>query len=112
MPAPACAGGGPVAARPHRRRGDPGLRQSTHPEQIGQVGGVAYVVLHPPVGEPFTLSGWARCTAAPRRRARRPPSTSRRSRPAPPVAPVRPSPPPRTTPPDRWRTALPPAVHR
>jgi hypothetical protein len=39
------------AQLPHRRWGDPGLGQPAHPQQIRQVGGVADVVLHPPVGE-------------------------------------------------------------
>ena len=33
--------------------GDPGLGLSTHPQQIGQIGGVAYIVFHSPVPEPF-----------------------------------------------------------
>ena len=32
-------------------RGDPGLRQPAHPQQVGKVGGIAQVVLHPPRGE-------------------------------------------------------------
>ena len=35
------------------RWGDPGLGQSAHPQQIGQIGGVADVVFHSPVPEPF-----------------------------------------------------------
>ena len=34
---------------PGRRRRDPRLRQPTHPQQVGQIRGVADVVLHPPV---------------------------------------------------------------
>ena len=33
--------------------GNPRLGQSTHPQQIGQIGGVAHVVFHSPVAEPF-----------------------------------------------------------
>ena len=40
-----------LAQLPGRRRGDPRLRQPTHPQQIGQIGGVPLVVLHPPVRE-------------------------------------------------------------
>jgi hypothetical protein len=50
---------------PHLRRGDPRLRQPTHAQQIRQIGRVAEVVVHPPVGEPFTPNGCARCTLAP-----------------------------------------------
>jgi len=38
---------------PSRRRGDPRLRQPLHPQQIGKIESVAFVVLHPPVGEAF-----------------------------------------------------------
>ena len=38
-----------LAELPSRRRRDPGLREPTHPEQVGQVGRVPKVVLHPPV---------------------------------------------------------------
>jgi len=34
-----------------RRRRDPRLRQAAHPQQVGQIGGVTLVVLHPPVLE-------------------------------------------------------------
>jgi hypothetical protein len=36
-----------------RGRGDPRLRQPTHPQQIGQIGGVAHVVLHSSISESF-----------------------------------------------------------
>ena len=36
---------------PGRRRGDPRLRQPTHPQQVSQIRRVAFVVLHPPVRE-------------------------------------------------------------
>jgi len=35
----------------HLGWGDVGLGQAAHPEQIGQIGGVADVVLHPAIGE-------------------------------------------------------------
>jgi hypothetical protein len=35
-----------LPACPHRRRCDPGLRQPTHPQQIGGVAGVADVIFH------------------------------------------------------------------
>jgi len=44
---------GPVADQlaqlPHRRRGDPPLRQAAQPQHRGQVTGAALVVLDPPV---------------------------------------------------------------
>ena len=39
-----------LAQLAHFRRRHPRLRQSSHPQQIGQQGGVADVVLHPPIG--------------------------------------------------------------
>ena len=33
------------------RRSDPRLGQPAHPQQIGQITGVAYIVFHPPVAE-------------------------------------------------------------
>ena len=36
---------------PQRRRGDPRLRQTTHPQQISQQAGVSVVLLHPLIGE-------------------------------------------------------------
>ena len=36
-----------------RRWCDPGLGQSTHPQQISQIAGVAHVVFHPSVPKPF-----------------------------------------------------------
>jgi hypothetical protein len=38
---------------PDLRRGDPRLRQPPHAQQIGKIRSVAFVVLHPPVGEAF-----------------------------------------------------------
>ena len=35
------------------RWGDPRLGQSAHPQQIGQIGGVADIVFHPPVPKPL-----------------------------------------------------------
>jgi hypothetical protein len=35
------------------RRGDPRLRESAHPQQIGEILGVAFVVLDPPILEGF-----------------------------------------------------------
>ena len=36
-----------------RRWGDPPLGQAIHPQQVGQISGVTFVVLHPSVGEAF-----------------------------------------------------------
>ena len=41
----------PAAQLPGGRRGDPRLGQPAHPQQVGQVRGVALVVLHPPQRE-------------------------------------------------------------
>jgi hypothetical protein len=32
-------------------RGDPRLGESAHPQQVGQIRGIAQVVLHPPLGK-------------------------------------------------------------
>jgi len=41
----------PAAQLPTGGWGDPRLGQPAHPQQVGQVGGVALIVLHPPQGE-------------------------------------------------------------
>ena len=46
-----------LAQLPHLRWGDPRLGQPAHPQQIRQIGGVAHVVLHPPIGEPLDPHG-------------------------------------------------------
>jgi hypothetical protein len=46
--------------------GDPRLGQSTHPQQIGQIGGVAHVVFTRRYRNPLTPNGCAKCTRAPR----------------------------------------------
>ena len=40
-----------LAQFPGRRWRDPRLGQSTHPQQVRQISGVAFIVLHPPILE-------------------------------------------------------------
>src|SRR4051812_4123871 len=47
------------------RRGDPGLGQSAHPQQIGQISGIAYIVFTRRYRNPLTPNGCAKCTCAP-----------------------------------------------
>jgi hypothetical protein len=42
---------GELAQLPDLRRRDPRLRQPAHPQQVGQVRGIALIVLDPAVGE-------------------------------------------------------------
>ena len=103
----------PAAQLPGRRWGDPRLGQPAHPQQIGQIRGVALVVLHPPVAR--TSSPPAGAPDAPWRRARPAcprPSTSRRWPPAPPPVPPRRGPSPAAGTPGRWRSAPSPTARR
>ena len=54
-----------LAELPGRRGRDPCLREATHPQQVGQVGGVSEIVLHPAVLEGLHASEWAKCTFVP-----------------------------------------------
>jgi hypothetical protein len=54
----------PTAQLPGRGRGDPGLGQSAHPQQISQVRGVALIFTRRKENI-FTPNGCARCTLAP-----------------------------------------------
>ena len=90
---------------PHLRRRDPRLRQPTQAQQVGQVGGVAVVVLDPPVAPVVAQRVGQMHRRAPLAAAGPPPSTSRRWPPSPPPGPGPPWPTPPPTPPGRCRSA-------